>query len=196
LLENEIISDNKNPEDTLLNKERKKPHWRMKDMIPSIIYWPLLIAQLIMVFSYYNYCNIDFLACLGWGALILFFIVGSLPRKEFKKRGDIEEGKSFVYTTKLVDTGIYAIIRHPLWLTWILLSLSVTLMSQYWIMALMGIIVMLVVYLETFRLDKNLIEKFGMEYEQYKKKVPRLNIIYGLIKYLMRENEKKSENNE
>lgn len=196
MLENQIVPDNKNPEKTLLNKGTKKIHWKMKDLIPSIIYWFLLITQLIMVFFYYNYYNIDFLAWFGWGVLLLFFLIGWLPKKEFIKEGQIEEGRSFVYTTKLVDTGIYAIIRHPLWLTWILLSLSLTLMSQYWIMVFMGIIVMLIVYLETFRLDNYLIEKFGMEYKQYKKNVPRLNIIYGLIKYLMRENKKRSENNE
>ena len=162
-------------------------------MIPSTIYWPLLIAQFGMVFFYYNYYKIDFLAWLGWGALILFLLIGGLPKKEFKKKGQIEKGKSFVYTTKLVNTGIYAIIRHPIWLTWILLSLSMTLMSQYWIMIFMGIIVMLIVYLETFRLDKRLIEKFGIEYKQYKKEVPRLNIIYGLIKFSIREHKKRSE---
>ena len=109
-----------------------------------------------------------------------------MPRYGFTKKGEIEDGKSFVYTTKLVDTGIYAIIRHPIWLTWILLSLSVTLMSQYWIMVLMGITIMVVVYLETFHLDKALIKKFGTEYEEYKRKVPRLNIVYGLIKYSIR----------
>ena len=188
MLENKNVSNREHLEDHLFDKEKKKSDWSMKNMIPSLIYWPLLIAQLIMVFFYYNYYHIDILAWLGWGTMISFFIVGGLPRNEFKKSGGIEEGKSFVYTTKLVNTGIYAIIRHPFWLSWILLSLSVTLMSQYWIMIILGITIWFIVYLETFQLDKGLIKKFGAEYVEYRSTVPRLNIIYGLIKYSIRRN--------
>ncbi|MCK4530540.1 MAG: hypothetical protein KAU44_05130, partial [Candidatus Marinimicrobia bacterium] len=31
----------------------------------------------------------------------------------FPRRGGVKKGRSFVHTTKLVDTGIYAIVRHP-----------------------------------------------------------------------------------
>ena len=196
MLQNKIIPENKNSEENLQDNNTKKPKWSMIDIIPSLIYWPLLIAQFIMIFFYYNYYHVDFLAWLGWCVLILFFLIGGLPKKAFKKDGQIEEGKSFVYTTKLVDTGIYAIIRHPFWLTWILLSLSVTLMSQHWIMVITGGIIMVIVYIETFHLDKGLIEKFGLEYQIYKKKVPRLNIIYGIIKYIIRKNRKIGDNHE
>ena len=118
--------------------------------------------------------------------MALFIVIGGLPKNAFKKYGETEKGKSYLYTTKVVDKGIYAIIRHPYWLCWILLSISLTLLSQHIIMVILSIIAIPIIYLETFSLDKGLIEKFGVSYNQYKEKVPRMNFAYGFIKYIIR----------
>ncbi len=81
----------------------------------------------------------------------------------------------------------YAIIRHPYWLCWIFIGIGLVLMSQFWVMILLGIIASVLIYLETYILDKNLIKKFGDDYKHYKNKVTRLNVMYGLIKYALRE---------
>lgn len=161
-----------------------KPKPSLKDFIPSIIYSSMLITQFILVFIYYNYYNLDFLAWIGWGILIFFLVFGGLPRRDFKKYGRVEDGKNFIYTTVLVDKGIYSIIRHPQWLCWIILSLTVTFMSQYFITVILAIPVCALIYGETFLLDKKLIKKFGDDYREYKKKVPRMNLILGIIRYL------------
>ena len=153
-----------------------------KEMIPSIIYGLLIILQLFMVYFYYNFYNITLLIWIGWLLLILFFMIGSLPRIAFKKSEALEKGKHFLSTTKLVDTGIYSIVRHPYWLSWILFSLSLSLLGQYWPIVLFGIISCTLIYLETFHLDKRLIKKFGENYMIYKKRVPRMNLVIGLIK--------------
>ena len=157
-----------------------------KDYIPGMIYGPLLIAQFIMVFFFYNYYHLDIFTWIGWGIIIFFPSLIGLHKKEFKNKGEIHKDKSmsFINTTKLVDTGVYSIIRHPLWLCWILLSISLTLISQYWLIVIFAISICSIVYGETYLLDKGLVEKFGEEYKKYKKKVPRMNLILGLIKYL------------
>lgn len=157
-----------------------------KDYIPGMIYGPLLIAQFIMVFFFYNFYHLDIFTWIGWGIIIFFLLLVGLHKKEFKNKGEIHKDKSmsFINTTKLVDTGVYSIIRHPLWLCWILLSISLTLISQYWLIVIFAILICCIVYGETYLLDKGLVEKFGEEYKKYKKKVPRMNLILGLIKYL------------
>jgi len=179
MLKNALISD-----ENIKELIKNKPYW--KNFIPSIIYWPAMITQMILVFFYYNFYHRDILHWLGWGFMALFIIIGSLPKNAFKKYGETEKGKSYLYTTKLVDKGIYAIIRHPYWLCWILLTISLTLLSQHIIMITLTIIASPIIYLETFNLDKGLIEKFGENYIKYKKKVPRMNLIYGFIKYIIR----------
>ena len=178
-LKNDLIS-NKN----INELTRKKSSW--KDFIPSIIYGSAMISQLVLIFFYYNFYHLDVLHWLGWGFMALFIVIGGLPKDAFKKYGETEKGKSYLFTTKLVDKGIFTIIRHPYWLCWIILSISLTLLSQHIIMITLVIIAIPIIYLETFSLDKGLVEKFGEDYKQYKKKVPRMNLIYGFIKYILR----------
>lgn len=174
-----------------INKNSKKvsqTKFSWRDLIPSMIYGSLFIVQCVLVFFFYNFYHLDFLTWLGWSFMVLFMLVGSLPRQAFNKYGKIEKGKSHIYTTKLVDKGIYALIRHPYWLCWILLSISVTLMSQHWLMVMLAIPICSIIYGETYLLDKQLIEKFGDEYKKYKENVPRMNLILGLIKSIKRNN--------
>lgn len=181
-----MLKDDVIIEKSIIKNDKKisqaKFSWR--DLIPSMIYGPLFITQCILVFFLYNFYHLNFLAWLGWSFMILFMVVGSLPRQAFNKYGEIEKGKSHIYTTKLVDKSIYALIRHPYWLCWILLSISVTLMSQHWLMVILAVPVCSIIYGETFLLDKKLIEKFGDEYKKYREKVPRINLIWGIIMYL------------
>jgi len=169
-------------------KGNSDSNFSWKEMVPSIIYGLLITAQLILVFFYYNFYKIKLLIWIGWSFLVLFIIIGSLPRIAFKKYGGIKEGESYLNTTRLVKSGIYSIIRHPYWLSWILLSLSLSLLSQYWVMTLFGIISSIIIYLETYHLDKRLIEKFGENYNTYKKQVPRMNLVIGVMKYLTNKN--------
>ena len=187
MLEREIKKSKLETNDTINHKEDTiKVKFKWKDMIPSMIYGPLMIAQFILVVFSYNYYRSNLLVWLGWMFFALFMIIGALPRIEFKKHGGAPKGKNFMHTTKLVDTGIYSIIRHPYWSCWILLSISLTLMSQHLIMAVLCIPICILVYLETFNLDKGLIRKFGEEYIEYKKRVPRMNIILGIIQNLLK----------
>ena len=158
-----------------------------KDYLPGMIYGPLLIAQFITVFFFYNYYHLDIFTWIGWGIIIFFLLLVGLHKKEFKSKGEIhkDKDKSFINTTKLVDTGVYSIIRHPLWLCWILLSISLTLISQHWLIVVFAVPICCIVYGETYFLDKGLVKKFGEEYKKYKKKVPRMNLILGLIKYVL-----------
>lgn len=167
------------------NRKEGETENELMDWIFSCIYGPILIAQIVLVFFFYNYYNLHIISWIGWGFLILFIIIGALPRAAFKEYGEIKEEGRFFESTTIIDKGIYAIIRHPYWLCWILLSLAFILMSQYWIMILIGSIACIAIYAETYHLDSNLILKFGDDYKAYKEKVPRLNLIYGLIKHTL-----------
>lgn len=155
-----------------------------KDFIFSCIYGPLLVVQIVWVFTHYNHYRIPYLLYGGWLLFVLFLVVGALPRYEFKKRGHIPEGKSYIHTTVMVDTGIYAVVRHPQFLSWILLSSALVLFSQHWLSVILFIPITVFVYLEAVRADSSLIEKFGDDYREYMKKVPRMNIVWGIKKNL------------
>ena len=105
----------------------------------------------------------------------------------FPRRGGVPKGKSFVHTTRLVDTGIYAVVRHPQYTGGIYAIFVTTfLLYPHWLFALLGIIGSLFTYLGTREVDKLLVEKFADSYMEYRQRVPGMNFAAGIIRLLRR----------
>ena len=103
---------------------------------------------------------------------------------EFRKKGDVKKGKSYIHTTKLVDTGIYSVVRHPQYVTFIMWAIAGMFLFQHWIVILLGIPVIPLIYIDLIKADKKLIKKFGDDYKAYMKRVPRGNFLLGIIRLL------------
>jgi len=164
------------------------------DVIPSTITSLLFISQIIVgIYLLSDVLQIEILAYIGVGLYIFSgLIFGMLPVVEFRKKGIVKKGKSYIHTTKLVDTGIYSIVRHPQYVTFILWAIAGMLLFQHWIIILLGIPIIPLTYIDLIRADKRLIEKFGDGYKQYIKKVPRVNFGLGIIRLLQRGNNPKN----
>ena len=157
-----------------------------KDIILSCIYGPLMVLQLVLFFICNNYLGLDILAYFGlfiWALSILF---GVLPIYTFRKRGGVAKGQSYMKTTRLVDTGVYSIVRHPQYLAGLLLIIALMLTTQHWLSIVAGAIAFVTFYYDTLRADKHLIEKFGDEYKAYMRRVPRLNFLLGIARRMRR----------
>ena len=63
-----------------------------------------------------------------------------------------------------------------------LIITSLTLMAQHPISATIGAILLLLLCIEIVEEDKRNIEKFGDAYRDYVRKVPRINLLAGIIK--------------
>ncbi len=120
----------------------------------------------------------------GWLTLpiALFFLFSIVIY--FKRDGKPGEGKGLMDTTVLVDSGTYAIVRHPMFLGSIMLMSASILISQHWLVAIVGVILSASGYRDQVKLEKGLLVKFGDDYTRYMERVPRLNPIVGLIRLL------------
>jgi protein-S-isoprenylcysteine O-methyltransferase Ste14 len=141
---------------------------------------------LVLVFGKFNEAGIDVVMYLGWVVWALSVVFGWLPILVLKRKGGVKKGKSYVATSVLVDSGLYSIIRHPQYTAGILWSLALILVSQNWLVAAMGLVVIVTLYLDILKVDKHEIEKFGDAYKRYMKKVPRTNFILGVVRLLRR----------
>jgi protein-S-isoprenylcysteine O-methyltransferase Ste14 len=122
----------------------------------------------------------------GWAIWILGTGFAILPIFTLRARGRVPEGKSYMETTALVSTGIYAIVRHPQGGTaGILLSLALALIGQHWSLLVLAAVGMTLIYVDTFREDEACIAKFGQEYVRYMQRVPRVNFVAGLLRLLV-----------
>lgn len=154
------------------------------EFVPVTFATILFISQIVVgVYLLPTVSQIEILAYAGV-ALYAFsgIVFGLLPVFEFRKKGRLQTGKSYIHTTQLVDTGIYSIVRHPQYLTFIMWAIAGILLFQHWIVVLLGVPVLPLTYVDLIKADKDVIKKFGREYESYMKKVPRTNFLLGIIR--------------
>ena len=129
---------------------------------------------------------------LGYVFEIYFYEYGSfsdLDSSDFNAPGILVRGgcfQNYSLDPWYVDTGIYAVVRHPLYLGWLLIYVVLILLSRYWLTAIIGIPGMICVYLISRQEDQHLIEKFGDDYKDYMQKVPRMNLLVGIIRLVRR----------
>jgi len=141
------------------------------------------VGQIVLAFLFYEENNTAIIN-LGWVILWISAIFGWLPIFTFKRLGKVPEGKAYLHTTILVDRGVYAIVRHPQYLAGVLMGLAFPLITQHWLVAALGVIVIVVNYMDTFEEEASNIAKFGDAYRQYMQQVPRLNFLLGIYRLL------------
>jgi protein-S-isoprenylcysteine O-methyltransferase Ste14 len=157
-------------------------------IVPSTFASLLFILQIIIgIYLLSDITQIKILAYIGVGLYIFSgLIFGMLPTFEFRKKGGVKKGKSYIHTTKLVDTGIYSIVRHPQYITFMMFTMAGMLLFQHWIIILLGAPIIPLIYIDLIKADKDAIEKFGNDYKQYMQNVPRANFMLGIIRRIKR----------
>jgi len=144
----------------------------------------LTVAQLVLSFVLRRPGS----EALRWAGHVVWWtgvIFGWLPIFIFRRKGGVAKGDSFVKTTKLVDTGLYAVVRHPqMGTAWLLMCVALMLMAQHWSSVALGVPAMVLVHLDLLKADRRLVEKFGDPYRRYMERVPRVNFVLGLFRLL------------
>jgi len=107
---------------------------------------------------------------LGIGALFFVLSVFTL-----RKKG----------TSHVVDSGIYGIVRHPMYLGGMMMFFSHIFFGQNWIVVISTIIAIMCCYLIIKSGDQRNIEKFGEDYKIYMRKVPGMNFFAGVIRLII-----------
>jgi protein-S-isoprenylcysteine O-methyltransferase Ste14 len=184
--------------------EAKCPVQAIRTIYPGLTGWqnvlawlffPLLVLQLIGGNLYGIWfgplLGLQALFLVGWGVLVfgVLFLLSSLMA--FRKQGEPIEGRGIMATTVLVESGTDRLVHHPQSHGMILMVCAPMFVSHHWLFALIG--VPLIVPMFTTWIpdsEKHLIAKFGEDYKRYMEKVPRVNLILGIIRLLRRKWEK------
>ena len=122
--------------------------------------------------------------CVVWGFGMVLVMA---PIVMFPRRGSVPRGKAFVDTTRLVDTGIYAIVRHPQYTGGIFAVFLTTLLwYPHWLFAVLGVAGSVLLYFGCRSEDRRLVEKFGDDYRDYMRHVPGMNFVEGTVRAVSR----------
>ena len=99
--------------------------------------------------------------------IILGIKIQSLAKKSLKL--ETNEGDSL----KLIKKGVYEIVRHPQYLSWILIYLGITFILDSFIAVIWSPILIFLTEILCLLEEKYILSpKFGADYELYKKKTP------------------------
>jgi protein-S-isoprenylcysteine O-methyltransferase Ste14 len=158
--------------------------WNISSKI--LIVTTLVAAQYILTFFVFNLSSFQLLQGLGWGVWLLSVYFGFAPIFILRRRGGVTQGESYVQTTRLVDTNLYAVVRHPQYFAGMLFNFALMLLSTNWLVIILGLVSMVLIYLDIRAADQEGIEKFGDEYRDYMRRVPRANFLLGIIRLVKR----------
>ncbi|HSG50118.1 MAG TPA: methyltransferase [Longimicrobiales bacterium] len=119
-------------------------------------------------------------AALGVLALPLAF----LPFLTLRRRGGPAAGDSYMATTTVVDSGIYALVRHPQYLAYLAFMATFALLAQRWWVTLPAAAAAVLLYRATLAEEAVCLERWGDEYRDYLRRIPRFNLAAGLLRRL------------
>ena len=152
-------------------------------LMGHIAYIGLYGVMIITTIFLYNSANLVELLYAGW-TIMAFGIIFLLWSSKSRKKG-YEEGIG------VVESGMYAFVRHPEFLGHILIIFALVIISQHWINLIVGAILIVLLCLAMIEEEKRNMEKFGDAYRDYRKRVPRINLIAGIIKQIHSQRENK-----
>lgn len=122
----------------------------------------------------------------GWAILLVAMALIALPLILLPMKGEVPHGGDVTQTTAVVTTGIYAVIRHPLYLGWMLGFVALVLIGPHWLIALAAFAGIATLYVICVQEDRRLLARFGEEYARYKESVPKVNLVPGILRLLRR----------
>ncbi len=144
----------------------------------------LLLAEFLLVVFLDKSVDYIWLNYIAWAVWIVSIVLLFIPMYVLRAKGNVPKGKSFAETHTMVSTGLYAAVRHPQYLGWLLMYLAVFLFNPHWPQGIAGLAGMVCLCFIASQEDKRLIEKFGVPYHFYKASVPGLNLPAGIIRLL------------
>ena len=146
---------------------------KTKDNILMVIIGAAFFLNIIVI-NFLSHPTIEELTFVGWIILVIGALIYLLSVISLRRKG----------VSNIVDSGIYGIVRHPLYLGAIIMFFSHFFFGQNWIVAVGAIVAIVCCYLIILSDEEQNLEKFGDNYERYMQRVPRINFVLGIIRLL------------
>ena len=149
---------------------------------PKIFGWLASIVLLLLILAtqllpqgqnrVLKFVGITLLIC----AAVMIFTPLFLRSKMQKVNNDQEIDPS----GEILQHNLYAILRHPQYLGYILMAVGFACLSQHWLVVCFAGVTTILFYFQMIREEEYCLHKFGDKYLNYCKKVPRVNLIKGV----------------
>ncbi|MBN1593119.1 MAG: isoprenylcysteine carboxylmethyltransferase family protein [Candidatus Coatesbacteria bacterium] len=109
-----------------------------------------------------------------------------LPFYALRKYGRSKAEEDCMQTTAVVDRGIYAVVRHPQYLGYIMINMGFVCLVQSALVIALAIPAVVLFVVHTVLEDRYCAEKHGEEWRDYARRVPLINVFAGLWRLMAR----------
>lgn len=126
--------------------------------------------------------HISWVRILGFAlyAPAAIFVFGSMVELHRKGEAGDRDALSLSGTTVVVESGVFRVVRHPMWLGMSIWSVAMILISQSVPGVVLGIVALNLFRMAAVKETEFNIGKFGAPYREYMERVPMLNFLRGL----------------
>ena len=172
------------------DEARSKPQGRIPDDScpppPKLFAWlaSVVTVSLIIVTQFLPRGDDPVLRSTGVFLLLLAGVFIFWPFYLLAKHGQAQGDQAYMQASCVVDRGLYAVTRHPQYLGYIFLACGFALLSQHWVALLLAAVGSTFFYLQAVREERYCLARFGKPYERYRRRVPRFNVVSGLVRSL------------
>ena len=126
------------------------------------------------------------LKIIGFILFIPSALLVTLPIVTLERKGKTRKSASPILAPSdaniMLDTGIFGVVRHPLYLGTALWSVALILVFQSILSVILGIVAISCFWMASTKEDEFNMKKFGDGYREYMKRVPMWNLFGGLRK--------------
>jgi len=109
-----------------------------------------------------------------------------LPFLHLRRFGRPAPGAPYYLTTRVVEEGIYGIVRHPQYLGYSLLLLGLAAIDPHPLLVGLALAAVVFLYVQCVLEERSWRAETGSTYAAYAERVPRLNVVLGLWRYARR----------
>jgi protein-S-isoprenylcysteine O-methyltransferase Ste14 len=117
-------------------------------------------------------------AMLVFGALVLIVP----PFAQLPRHGEVPRGSSYMETTRLANRGLYAVVRHPQYLGYMLLAVGLAVRAHDLPVSLAGVMAVGLFAAHTLAEERDCAARFGVDWQRYAAEVPRFTLPLGLLR--------------
>ena len=149
---------------------------------PKIFGWLASISLLLLILATQLFPQAHNKVLKFIGITLLVCAAGMIFTPLFlrKKMRKVKKEQEIDSSGNILKHNLYAILRHPQYLGYIMMALGFACLSQHWVVVCLASLTTVFFYFQIVREEEYCLQKFGDEYLHYCRKVPRLNLLKGI----------------
>jgi len=154
---------------------------RARFRIPGLIA-AVALAALLLASIFLEHGDRKLLRGAGVASLAVALPFMFLPFHQLRRFGAAPGDRSYMEATRVATRGLYGLVRHPQYLGYCLLATGFALITQRWPATVLALLAVACLAVQMAAEEADLESQFGVEYRTYRRLVPRINLLLGLVR--------------